>query len=78
MPGPFQGMNMSRGWVLTPEGGYVQGVVIPSPLPIHGTWELLDMVGTHLSGMLSCFSHFNYGLLTQSLFLPRCLLFDTE
>ena len=58
VPGPFQEMGVSRGWVLTPEGGYVKGVVIPPPRYM-GLGILLDMVGTYPSGMLSCFSFFH-------------------
>ena len=78
VPGPFQEMGVSRGWVLTPEGGYVKGVVIPPD-----TWDLGYYWIRSARILLECFLVFhsfilcNYGLLTQSLFLPRRLLFGT-
>ena len=56
VPGPFQGMDMSRGWVLIPE--ICPGCGYPSP-PIHGTWDTTGY-GRHASFWNAfCFSHFH-------------------
>ena len=60
VPSPFRG-----------RGGYVQGVgdydseaLTPPPPPRHGTWDTTgygrQAVGTHPTGMLSCFIRFDF------------------
>ena len=55
------GAGMSRGWVLTSQGGYIQGgrVLTPHPCRIHGTWDTTgygrQVGGMNPTGMLSCY-----------------------